>query len=57
MRSSRDLTRMQFGFARIGEGRTSETVIFKLVQNLFPDHEVVDHDRPACLSGGVVGAD
>ncbi len=57
MKSSRNLTRVQSGLARIGEGRTSETVILKLVQDLFPDHEVVHHDRPASLSGGVVGAD
>ena len=57
MKSARSLTSVQSGFARIFKSRTSETVIFKPVEDLFPDHEVVHHDQPSCISGGAVGSD
>jgi hypothetical protein len=57
MRSSRSLTRKGFAFAMIGEGWTSETVILKLAQDLFPDKEVLHHHWPARPCGRVLGTD
>jgi hypothetical protein len=44
-------TRDEFGFARIGEGWVNETLMFELVQDLFPGEPVLHHYWPAWLMG------
>ena len=44
-------TRQEFGFARIGESWVNETLMFKLVQELFPEKPVLHHYWPAWLAG------
>ena len=43
--------RDEFGFARIGEGWVSETMLHRLIQELFPHHKVIHHYWPEWLRG------
>jgi hypothetical protein len=44
-------SRTDFGYKSIGESWISETALFKLVQNIYPDNEVKKHYRPKWLGG------
>lgn len=43
--------RQEFGFRKIGEGWVSETMLFQIVERLWPDAEVLRHHRPDWLEG------
>lgn len=43
--------RRKFGHKKIGEAWTSETILFYIVQTLFPDKTVLRHYRPDFLQG------
>lgn len=46
-----DATRQAFGFRRFGDGWVSETLLYSIVQRLFPGIEVLRHHRPPWLQG------
>lgn len=46
-----NITREEFGFRKIGEGNVSETILTKIVENIFPDQIVYRHHRPEWLDG------
>lgn len=43
--------RQKFGYRRIGEAWTSETILYYIVRSLFPDMTVLRHYRPDFLQG------
>lgn len=43
--------REQLGYPKIGESWISETILFHIVQELYPNAEVIRHHRPAWLEG------
>lgn len=43
--------RVAFGFKRVGEGWVSETMLFRIVQGLWPDVRLIRHYRPDWLDG------
>jgi hypothetical protein len=49
LRTSANLLRDEMGVPRIGEGWVSETELFNLVKQAFPDVEVQHHGRPKWL--------
>lgn len=46
-----NLVRVEFGIRKIGEGWISESILFNIVQKLFPNDEVIRHHRPQWLEG------
>jgi len=44
-------TRTDFGYKSIGESWISETALFKLVANIYPNNEIRKHYRPEWLGG------
>lgn len=46
-----NIVRAEFEFLPIGEGWVAETILFKLVQVLYPGEEILRHHRPEWLSG------
>lgn len=44
-------TRLRFGHKKIGEAWTSETILYYIVEKLYPDLTVKRHFRPKCLQG------
>ena len=46
-----NIVRKEFGFRKVGEGWISESILFKIVQRLFPDKQVIRHYRPDWLEG------
>ena len=46
-----NFTREEFGFRKVGEGWVSETIVFKITQQLLPSFEIVRHHRPEWLEG------
>jgi len=50
-RAIENVVREEFGFARVGEGRISETQLYKVVCRLYPDREVLRRHRPSWLEG------
>lgn len=46
-----NITREEFGFRKIGEGNVSETILTKIVQRIFSNHEIIRHHRPKWLDG------
>ena len=46
-----NISREEFGFRRIGHAYVSESLLFKIVQRLFADDEIIRHHRPEWLSG------
>ena len=46
-----NITRQEFGYKKIGDRWTSETMLFQIVKVLFPDYEVLRHYRPKWLQG------
>jgi len=43
--------RLKFGFKKIGEAWTSETILYYIIESLFPDNTVKRHYRPEFLKG------
>lgn len=43
--------REKMGYRRIGEGWVSETILFHIVESLYPNEEIVRHYRPEWLDG------
>ena len=43
--------REEFGFRRIGETWINESVLFRQIQNIFPDKQILRHYRPPWLEG------
>jgi len=43
--------REEFGFRKVGEQWTSETLLFQIVSNLLPDRNILRHHRPPWLGG------
>lgn len=43
--------RVQFGFKKIGEAWVSETLLYKIVQGLYPKQKILRHYRPKWLEG------
>jgi hypothetical protein len=46
-----NITRQEFGFRNVGEGWVSETLAYQIVRRLFPQQEVLRHERPDWLVG------
>jgi hypothetical protein len=44
-----NLTRKDFGFRKVGEGWLSETIVFKIIQEILPNQEIIMHHRPVWL--------
>lgn len=44
-------TRQEFGFRKIGEGNVSETILTKIVSNIFLNEKIIRHHRPNWLNG------
>lgn len=43
--------RQEFGFRKIGEGWIGETILFKIIKEIFPNEEIIRHYRPDWLEG------
>jgi len=43
--------RLKFGFKKIGEAWTSETILYYIIQSLFPNKTILRHYRPEFLKG------
>ena len=41
--------RRQFGFKDVGEAWTSETILFYMVKELYPEAKIIHHRRPEFL--------
>jgi len=50
-RAIENVVREEFGFARVGEGRISETQLYRVVCRMYPDREVLRRQRPSWLEG------
>lgn len=46
-----NIVRQEFGFRKVGDGWIGESILFKIVQRLYPDKEVIRHHRPDWLDG------
>lgn len=46
-----NIVREEFGYRKVGERWTSETLLFQIVCKLFPNHRVLRHHRPDWLQG------
>jgi len=46
-----NITRVEFGFRKIGEAWVSESMLFNIVSRLFPDEPLIRHHRPDWLEG------
>jgi len=46
-----NITRAEFGFKNVGEGWINETVLFQIIESLFPNDEVIFHSKPSWLNG------
>lgn len=43
--------REQLGFKKIGDAWVSETILYKIIQEIYPELEVIRHHRPKWLEG------
>jgi hypothetical protein len=43
--------RKEFGFKKVGENWVTETQLYYLVKQIFPNHEIIFHHRPRWLKG------
>ena len=43
--------REQLGFKKIGDAWVSETILYKIIQEIYPEVEVIRHHRPKWLEG------
>ena len=46
-----NLVREQFGYPKIGDAWVSETMLFHIVEEIYPDVEIIRHHRPNWLEG------
>ncbi len=46
-----NIVRQEFGFRKVGEHWTSETIVFNIVNFLFPKRKILHHFRPDWLHG------
>ncbi len=46
-----NIVREEFGFRKVGEQWINESLVYRIVCNLFPDYEVLRHYRPDWLDG------
>lgn len=46
-----NIVRLKLGYKKVGEGWVSETSVYYMVKNLFPNYHVIHHYRPAELEG------
>lgn len=46
-----NMTRQEFGVRKVGDAWVSETILYNIVCRIFPDSEVLRHDRPEWLGG------
>ncbi len=46
-----NIVREKFGYKKIGQGWTSETMLFKTIQTIYKGKEVIFHHRPKWLNG------
>jgi len=46
-----NMARQEFGFRKVGERWVSETLLFRIVDRMFKDQEVLHHHRPQWLEG------
>ncbi|MFC1467308.1 hypothetical protein ACFLQY_01260 [Verrucomicrobiota bacterium] len=46
-----NITREEFGFRKIGDAFVSESLLHKIVCNIYPSEEILRHHRPAWLNG------
>ena len=46
-----NIVRKEFGFRKVGDGWIGESILFKIVQRLFPDKQIIRHYRPVWLDG------
>ena len=44
-------TREDFGFRKVGEGNISENILFRLINKIYPNQEIIRHLRPFWLNG------
>lgn len=45
-----NLTRQEFGFRKIGDGFVTETLLYSIIKNIFPDTKIIRHHRPEWLN-------
>jgi len=45
-----NLTRQEFGFRKIGDGFVTETLLYSIIKNMFPDTTIIRHHRPEWLN-------
>jgi hypothetical protein len=50
-RAIEDYTRGQFGVEKIGDAWASETMLFKIINSIYPEETIIRHYRPAWLEG------
>ncbi len=46
-----NIVRQEFGFRKVGEGWIGESILYKIVQRLFADQNLIRHHRPNWLGG------
>lgn len=46
-----NIVRQEFGFKKVGEGWVSETILYQIVQKIFPGCEILKHYKPDWLEG------
>jgi len=46
-----NITREEFGFRKVGEGNVSETILFKIVQKIYLNSNILRNHRPQWLNG------
>jgi len=44
-----NMVRTEFGFKKVGEGWVSETLLYNLIVQLYPNHTIIRHHRPDWL--------
>ena len=43
--------RQEFGFRKVGDGWIGETILYKIIKEIFPNEEITRHHRPKWLDG------
>ena len=46
-----NITRVEFGFRKVGDGNVSETILTKIVSKIYLNEEILKHYRPKWLEG------
>jgi hypothetical protein len=45
-----NIARTEFGIKKVGEGWISETLLYKIISNLYPNNQIIRHFRPDWLN-------